>query len=451
MLFSHREKQYLLFDGYIFSDKEKIISVMTDREYKETGDLELGKFVLNYKTKYPLKSLENETKYRWKEVDASFPFIAPKEDYIYAFDDSLAIIDSSLGIREFTKGYSIRYGKVFNELGTMMPSEAVLVRTAEDNLFIVASELKLRTSGVVTPITTESFVSFYDTFVRVGNISEDAKGNMCFSVHNIKISDEWQIELLERRYFYKDVYEYLKVLTNENLTNRRMSVADDFLAQMRPKMIDELQNVLYSYLYQDVLGYRVEYDESFSFVEREGALTLKQGEMIQKLENNPLYYLNDGKRGLYLPVPYCLAIPEKSMMFSFYLATEIEKNGDSILAYLKSGILGDDKTQAVELLRGFLFDGDNIYVTLTEAVVRFGNSEIPLSRLSTVEVEEDGSLYIYDFEKDESKVYHISNRDIKLDLGNDRYVDLKNDLVYDKGKISLILGDNPSLLPSYEK
>lgn len=198
-------------------------------------------------------------------------------------------------------------------------------------------------------------------------------------------------------------------------------------------------------LYQYFAGRKFEYTGELS-LKRNGEITkLKYKDVEIDVDSTPIYFKNIDNEML-LPTNmgfFILNDVTKNYKLPYFSRIYVDESENDVSSYLKTG---DDK---VYLEKSFLFDGNNMYVFLTDTVITVDNKKIELSALSYINVNYQDEITYYDKKND--KFYVIADHEKDVVALIDGYkVNLSTDSIMYEKNAKLLLG-NVEEFPTYKK
>ena len=177
--------------------------------------------------------------------------------------------------------------------------------------------------------------------------------------------------------------------------------------------------VLYEPVYKYQVTERVDFSGVTQLRHEDGVTTLKNGEKSLQLGAEPLYYRDSD--ALILPADMILVLPDRPLL--------ARAERFSTVTYTENGIAlsRGDKTQMIA--RGFLYDGADRYVFLTDIRVTWLDQERTLSPLSQVTAAADGTLLIIDHQSGEAALIDTGVCTVLAQSESGYEVNLTNDSI----------------------
>lgn len=147
------------------------------------------------------------------------------------------------------------------------------------------------------------------------------------------------------------------------------------------------------------------------------------------LYGEPLYYAKGNK--LILPVNYNFVFYKTGVQKKVPFFTKLEKKyGDYYL---------DNKDLKYKVNNGFLFDGSDYYIFLSNVKVSFGGKNIDISPMSFVNyVYDTKDLFIYNYKTGKMSSYQNVNGDVLVN-NNEFKVNLSSDIIIINNKEKLLM------------
>lgn len=175
-------------------------------------------------------------------------------------------------------------------------------------------------------------------------------------------------------------------------------------------------------MYQYLSGIKYEYKTKTEIVDDNGDITLKNKGNTVTLDSTPIYYKRKDKillsKSMSIIFPKSNFLSNKLKKLSHINYNKKLKESD----YEKNSLL-------INVSSGFLYDGEDLYVLLSDGIVNVGGKSINISPLSYVIANYNNSIIIYNRESDEYN-------EIKLD-DNKAYIttnDYTINILYDSVK-----------------
>lgn len=197
-----------------------------------------------------------------------------------------------------------------------------------------------------------------------------------------------------------------------------------------------LYEPVYKYQVTDKIAYRGMSRISF----KDGVTTLQNGESTLQLGADPLYY--EGKKSILLPADMILVMPDRPLL--------ARAERFSVLSYTENGVELTRGTDSQMIARGFLYDGADRYVFLSEMRLTWLDQELTLSPLSCVTTTSDRQLLVVDHAADTATMYDTGSGSVLAQSESGYEVDLKTDkLTLDDGTEALLFSRPEVLDPLF--
>lgn len=217
-------------------------------------------------------------------------------------------------------------------------------------------------------------------------------------------------------------------------------------------IVNKINTVTYENhrFYQYFSGMRFDYEGTLAF--RYNGEVIDLGYNGIEIESNsvPIYFADKDNSAL-LPKRMALIIPRNRN--TTYLA-ERWSEINVVQNTTSTGGYGGESVNYVPFLKfgnepkvvetpAFLYDGDDMYLFLSDADVVIAGQQIRVSPLSFVTVDYGGDVEIYNYGANEDKIFEAVEGDVMAKLGEGYNLDLSTDmLLYDNGTDTRLLVRN---------
>lgn len=190
-----------------------------------------------------------------------------------------------------------------------------------------------------------------------------------------------------------------------------------------------LDNSAYTYFFDK----KIHIGSDSKIIEKNNKTYLKN-DTETLLQTTPIYMEDD--TSIFFPYDYVYYNPRNS-----YLARAKKFNK---VSKTESGYQYKSK-DSVNVPNGFLYDGENTYVFLEDVTLTFANYSINVPAMSTIIVETNKQMIIYDLNKKELNTFDIYGYDVEVKL-NDYYVNCATDVLIDSKDNKQLIFSNPEIL-----
>ena len=192
-------------------------------------------------------------------------------------------------------------------------------------------------------------------------------------------------------------------------------------------------------LYQYFAGAKNVYKGKVT-ISLDGDITkLESDSGVVDIEDAPIYFQDVDNEALICRIMLLVIprIPEKNNKIKLFSKIVYEDDSESAFYYLgKKKIFLDES---------FLYDGNNLYMFLSNVVIKIDDEEYILSPLSYVIVNYQDQIEIYDKKQDKYKIIESHKNDVIVSIGNHK-INLSTDMVNN----NRILMKNVDNLPVYK-
>lgn len=198
-------------------------------------------------------------------------------------------------------------------------------------------------------------------------------------------------------------------------------------------------------LYQYFAGQKFNYTGELS-LKRNGEITkLKYKDIEIDVDSTPIYFKNIDNEML-LPTNmgfYILRVVNKNYKLPYFSRIYVDKSENETSSYLK---FNDEK---IYLEKSFLFDGENLYVFLTDTVITVDDKKIELSALSYITVNYQDEVTYYDKVNDKFVIIPSHKNDVVAQIDGYK-VNLSTDSIMYENNNKLLSRDVDKLA-TYKK
>lgn len=178
---------------------------------------------------------------------------------------------------------------------------------------------------------------------------------------------------------------------------------------------------------------KIEIGSDSTIVEKKNGTYLKN-KVETLLLTTPIYIEND--TAIFLPYDYVYYNPR-----DIYLA---KASKFSKISKAETGYKYASK-KSVDIPNGFLYDGENTYVFLEDVKLKYANYTLDIPAMSTIIVETNNEMIIYNINSKELKQYDIYGFDIEI-IVDDYYVNCATDVLVDSKDNKQLIFSNPEIL-----
>lgn len=347
------------------------------------------------------------------KLDMNYPLFTNDGAYLYLYNDGFTLVNDRLDSKGIKKGSYISGGALFNADKISDSDENIILLKLSNGLFFSLEEISIEIWNTVIDIPLHSLILWDRSSISYINIYNDT-----MTVNQADISDATaMINYSDQKISYSLFYEGLNNPVKK-------------LERVNKLLIKEE-------LYQYYMSYKYIYsgDKVFHRISNGYYMEFDGGRYI--ISEDPLY-MTDNKK-IVLPADYLLVQPKLYLMSRASALSEITIDEHAV--YITSG---DNQTSHTDI---FLFNGDSKYIFFDNSELYWSDTTITLSPLSTVIVEGNGTVEIYDYDNDDYLVYEADGyEEIHVKTESGIIVNLSKDIMYRADRQELILFNNPSLL-----
>lgn len=445
--------------GHGFLNLNKLYSVMK----VDSSLVGIDEFLCELDAESKLEIKGSTLSYRGEKLNNELPCFFDSNNYIFIGNKEAQFITSKL--KSETIDGTIFYIKdsIYDADYVKQSDRDDLLYKCNDNLFVALKPFEITSTGEKFNIEKYDILLFDGYSIYQATVYDDS-----FTRSSHGIYEGSCVTIDGKTYAITDFLRLLGLSLDGTLPEDE---DDETATDIKP--IDSETRTIEEPLYQYFMGYRFDYPAGLNVYSLDGVWYQKREDFTAQLERIPMFYEPDessievdfyaededesltdedgefvtpkdvleGKRGAYLPAEYILIDPLNSKQYKTPAFAKFYHSNDELL------ISNGEKTKSVEY--GVLYDGDENYFFLEPVTVKWSDTEIKLSSLSSFSIEGGEKISIYDFEKDEFKSYIVHFNDIRIELSFDCVVDVVNKKVRKNGSDLMILGTNPSLYNSF--
>lgn len=353
-----------------------------------------------------------------QKINSDYPLIMGEGAYLYLYTDDFIVVTKDFAQEPVSCGAYLNNGAIYNQSRQFSDQNEVLLLKLPNGLYINSSNITLKYKSSIETVNTHSILKFYEGEVICCNIEKNS-----FKFNKIEIDDPLAIICIgEIELSYQLFYQKLE--EGNNTSNEQMDSYSSSAA-----------------LYQYFMGNRYDYTDTKTFYRNNDGYFMEYQDNRFMFDSAPLYYKNERK--ILLPCDYVLIQPKLFMMNKLPAMT--------VLQYKKGYVYVQSGDNLLTLSDFILFDGKDTYIFFNPTQINWKEEQLMLSAYSSVTVNEDGSVEIYNYAHKLYESYQVNGyQDIMAVMKDGTNINLSQDILYRPDGLEQILFSEPELLNEFK-
>lgn len=364
------------------------------------------------KSEIPLAFIKEGTPLPDLKLNTAYPVFQNNGATMYLYEDNYLVVTNTYEELAGTAGVIAGEGTVFDE-GTSLPIQEHVLFLKYPDIDAYVSLVPIRLEGEVTD-TIPQYALFFLREDRL-EIYEYYRGRLKYRTRYV--TDRTYVLCGEEKYTF---YEWKARMRHEEVSVQN------------PQTQDEISLYFYD------MAERFSTVGEFVFRRADnGNIVLENGKRLFEVQCIPLYL--EGREAVLLAGGFGLVQPWQKRMTAVpemtYLVADIYN------VYLEK------EDWSVAMKDAFIYDGGSHYILLDESEFVMGDVRVPLAPLSSITVEGETKLSVYEYATKEFNVYYQNGFKPKVELGHGMsLLPFQGLLEKEDGELTVLISD-VSVLP----